>query len=466
MPNKTKFKNTDRLLLAGTHSGAGKTTLSTAILAALKAKGVDLAAFKAGPDYVDPMFHREVLDLASYNLDPFFMAEEQLKLHLAKNAAAKLAVIEGVMGYYDGIGIEGRASSYELARASKTPVILVLNVKGMYSSAAAQIYGYLNYRPESQIAGVIFNACSAMLYPGLKKLALELGVKPLGYLEQKAEYELPDRRLGLVSAAEISDLKERLELLGRTAAESLDLRGIIELAKSAPEITVSSAAPQAEPRSAQQEQGLLRLAVARDAAFCFIYQENLDFFKEQGVELVFFSPLVDQHLADNIQGLYLPGGYPELYLPQLAANRELLRELRQRLREGLPCLAEAGGFIYLHEQYEGVELVGAVAGQAFDTPKLQRFGYITLTAEQDNLLAKKGESIRAHEFHYTDSDNPGTAYTATRAANGKSYPAVVASPRLFAGFPQIYLPANPSFGHNFIRAMQGSQKENGADDAD
>ena len=431
----------DRILIAGTNSGCGKTTVTCAVLRALKNRGLAVRSFKCGPDYIDPMFHREVVGVPARNLDPFFSTPDQLRRQLG-GAAGSLSVLEGVMGYYDGIGPQGACSTYHVAEATQTPVILTVNVRGMYTSVGALIRGFRDFRPGSNVAGVIFNQASPMLYGDLSRIAEDAGVKPLGYLPRAEEAVIGSRHLGLITAAEIADLQTRLDRLGELAEQCLDLDGILSLASRSPGL------PLPEP-AAPVAQGV-RIAVARDEAFCFLYEENLRLLEELGCELVFFSPIHDMHLPENVQGLYLPGGYPELHLEELSRNPIRLA-IRRAVEAGMPTVAECGGFLYLHDTLDGAEMAGVIHAAAFGTKKLQRFGYVTLTAERDNLLCRAGESIRAHEFHYYDSESNGSTFTAAKPSGKRSWRCVHASDTLYAGFPHLYLPANPAFAENFVR---------------
>jgi len=431
----------DRILIAGTNSGCGKTTVTCALLRALKNRRLALQSFKCGPDYIDPMFHREVIGVPARNLDPFFGEPESLRRQLG-GAAGKLSVLEGVMGYYDGIGPEGRCSTWDVARATDTPVILVVNVRGMYTSAGAILQGFRDFRPQSGIRGVIFNNASPMLYGDLKKIAEQAGLRALGYLPRTEEATIGSRHLGLITAGEIEDLQRRLDALGELAEKCLDLDGVLALAGSATSLPVPEAvAPVARG---------VRIAVARDRAFCFLYEENLRLLEDLGCELVYFSPLTDGHLPEHIGGLYLPGGYPELYLKELSAN-PIKNEIRGAIEGGLPTVAECGGFLYLHDTLDGAAMAGVIHAEAFATKKLQRFGYVNLTAERDNLLCRAGESIRAHEFHYYDSTDNGDTFTAVKPSGKRSWPCVHASGTLYAGFPHLYFPANPAFAERFVR---------------
>lgn len=434
---------TPRLLLAGTSSGCGKTTVTCAILQALVNRGLKVGAFKCGPDYIDPMFHSRIIGAKSANLDLHFFSENTLKYLLQKNAADRdVSIIEGVMGYYDGLGLTtARASSYEVAKVTDSPVVLVVNAKGASLSVLATVQGFLTFCPDSHIRGVILNQCTAMTYKALAK-AIEdkLGIRVLGYLPKLADCALESRHLGLVTAAEITDLKEKLQKLANQAEKTIDLEGLLTLAKEAPPITCDPIAlPKLEP---------VRIAVAKDNAFCFYYADSLEALEEMGAEIIEFSPIHHKKLPENIHGLYLGGGYPELYARQLSDNKTMLESIRNALQKGLPCIAECGGFMYLTESIGEYPMVGFLPGNCFDNGKLTRFGYVTLRAGMDNMLCKAGEQIPAHEFHHWDCTQPGSDFTATKPT-GKSWDCVAATDTLYAGYPHFHFYANPAFLKGF-----------------
>lgn len=437
----------NRIMIAGTGSGCGKTTVTCAVLQALKNRGLDVGAAKCGPDYIDPMFHKSVIGAPSTNLDPFFFDENTLRFLLAKNGAGREAtVVEGVMGYYDGLGLTTlKASAYDLARITETPVILAVNARGASLSILAQIKGFSEFVPNSFIRGVILNNCTERVYSALApEIAARLGIRPLGFLPRMAEAEIGSRHLGLITADEIKDLKNKLASLAEQAEKSIDIEGIIALSREAGETAY-------EPVSIEKREPV-RLAVARDAAFCFYYEDSLDLLREMGAEIVPFSPLTDEKLPEGINGLCLGGGYPELYKERLSANPSMLESVKTALENGLPCVAECGGFMYLTESIGGCPTVGFIKGDCFDNKRLTRFGYVTLTANEDSMLCKKGGSIPAHEFHHWDAADPGDSFTADKP-DGRKWPCVHASETLYAGFPHIHFYADPAFAEGFYNAM-------------
>jgi cobyrinic acid a,c-diamide synthase len=422
-----------RLLLTATGSDTGKTTVTLALLAALKARGIPLVSYKSGPDYIDPAFHRRALGLESYNLDPFFLDANGLcqMLDLAKD---RLALIEGAMGYYDGIGLAGKCSSYELARATDTPAVLVINGKKLYQSVAAMAQGYRDFRPDSRIQGVILNRVKPYLYPEMSAMLAQVGIKTYGFLPELPEAELASSYLGLKAPTD-AEWQQVLDSLAAAATQYLDLDGLLELAATAAKLDYK--------RKEIEPVGSFKLAVARDEAFCFLYPENLLLLEKLGAEVSYFSPLAGDTLAEDVDALYLPGGYPEQYAAELAESATT-KAIGAALAHGLPCIAEGGGFLYLQQKLEGQPMVGFLPGSAALCERLQGFGYHYLEPAETGksyLLGIPGQAFPAHCFHYCQTDSPGEAYSYKRASSGKSKLAGYAGPRFYAGFAQLYFPS-------------------------
>ncbi len=313
-----------RILIGAPGSGSGKTTVVCGILQALINKGLNIVSFKCGPDYIDPMFHKEALGLESRNLDLFFNDKATINYLLAKNSKeADVAVIEGVMGYYDGLaGKSYEASSYDLARNTKTPSVLIIDCKGKSVSILAEIKGFMELESDNNIKAVILNRISPMIFEEIKKLIEEkLSIEVLGFMPMIKECSLESRHLGLVTAQEVGNLKAILDTLAKQVSESIDLDKLISIAKTAPEIKFT------RPAIACREK--VRIGVAKDKAFCFYYQDNLDLLSELGAEICYFSPLEDKKLPENIQGLYFGGGYPELYLKELEENDVMKQSIKE-----------------------------------------------------------------------------------------------------------------------------------------
>lgn len=437
-----------RIIISGTGSGCGKTTVVCAMLTALKKRGLNVSSFKCGPDYIDTMFHEKAIGTSSYNLDSFFCDDDTLRFLLDENSiTSDISVIEGVMGYYDG-NADGRGSAYSISQITDTKSVIVIDCKGMGASIGAVMKGFLTFREKNNIIGFIFNRLPLSLTETVKKLCSELGTEFLGIMP-KSEISFESRHLGLVTADEIDDIKSKLSLLGELAEKHILLDRIIKLAESNP----LSYIPPEISRFCGSEKPVI--AVAKDEAFCFIYKENLSLLEKLGCEIVYFSPLDDAEIPESADGIILYGGYPELYTQRLSENKAMHESIRNSAKNKMPIIAECGGFMYLHTVMENSERIGykmadVIQGKAFKTDKLQRFGYITMTAEKDNLLAAKGESITAHEFHYWDSTNCGDAFTA-RKNNRKEWKCCVSDNTMYAGFPHIYFYGNISAAERFVK---------------
>lgn len=443
-----------RVMFAAASSGSGKTTITCGILQALSDRGLAAESFKCGPDYIDPMFHTRVIGTPSRNLDPFFCSEDLIRYLLCRDAKRfDISVLEGVMGYYDGLaGTDLKASSYDLARITETPVILIVNTRGMSRTVSALIHGMTTYLPDTKIAGVILNRMSAKIYPGVKELVeRECGVPVLGYVPSMPDLVIESRHLGLVTPDAVSDLRGKLKKMAAALEETVDVGQIIRIAQSAPELSASA------PIVPKLDQPV-RVGVAKDEAFCFMYEDNLALFQRMGAELVPFSPLRDESLPDDVQGLIFPGGYPELFAETLSQNRNMLSEVRTALASGIPCLAECGGFMYLHEELVTKEgktfpMVGAVPGKTWWTGKLGgRFGYITITARKEQMLGPAGTQIRAHEFHYFESDSCGEDFHAKKPEGTREWECIHADAHSILGYPHLYYPSCPEAAWNFLRA--------------
>ena len=452
-----------RILLAAGSSGSGKTLITCGLLEALVERGLKTASFKCGPDYIDPMFHSRVIGTKSRNLDPFFTGSEVTKYLLTRNARdCEIAVMEGVMGFYDGVaGTTTTASAYDLAKVTDTPVILIVNSRGMSVSLAAYVKGFLEYKKDSHIKGVIFNQMSPMLYPRMKKLLEEeLGVAVLGYVPKVEDCVIESRHLGLVLPDEIPELKDRLHKLAGVLEETLDIDRILELAGEAPDLLDAKPESVTDFRLSEP----VRIGVAEDEAFCFFYADNFRLLGEMGAEIVPFSPMEDKQLPDDLDGLLLYGGYPELNGKKLEQNTTMKDMIREKLKAGMPCMAECGGFMYLHEEMEGMDgnfyqMAGVIPGKAYRTPKLSRFGYVTLTQKKPALGMEDFGEIPAHEFHYFDSENCGGDFHAAKPESKRGWDCIHGTDTMLAGFPHLYYYGNPEVPKAFLKKCLAYKKQ-------
>lgn len=448
--------NAPRVIVAGTGSGCGKTTASCAVMGLLRDRGLSVAALKCGPDYIDPIFHRTAIGVPSANLDPFFCPPALLRATLASHAG-EITVIEGVMGYYDGSGPEGTDySTYTVARAVRAPVILTVNGRGSTTSALAALEGFVNFMPDSLIRGVIFNGVTPWTYESMKARTLRRfggAVVPLGYLPAlPEELTMESRHLGLVTPEDAADIAGKLRRLTEACRETLDMDGIAALAQSAPALTFDPPNLPALPP--------VTLAVARDAAFSFVYEDTLRLWEAMGARLRFFSPLQDEPVPEGASGLYLPGGYPELHADVLEKNRRAAHSVRDAVRAGMPTIAECGGFQYLGAALDGHKMCGVLPHESANTGRLVRFGYLTLTARRPGLFGDAGLTLPAHEFHYYDSTNNGGGFTA-RKTSGREWPCAVYTDTLYAGYPHLYLPACPAAAESFLQKCAAFKRGDG-----
>ena len=454
-----------RVMISAYASGSGKTTVTCGILQALKNRGVDVAACKCGPDYIDPMFHKSAIGIFSKNIDLFFEQQEQCISLFKKHAEGRdIVVTEGVMGYYDGLSMtSASASSYEVAKTLKMPVILVVNAKGMALSVIAVLKGMIEYRDNSNIQGVILNNVSKMVFDSIAPvIESELGIKALGYLPHDEDITIDSRHLGLVTPENISDIKNRLEKLSETVEETIDIDELLRIANKAPELEDDDkynfrieADIKKYKQTLKEKNFSPRIAVAMDEAFCFYYQDNLDILQEFGCTLVPFSPIRDKALPENIDGLILGGGYPELYAEELSSNKSMLNSIKAALEDNLPCHAECGGYMYLHNTMEDrqkkkFKMVGFIDEDTFKCDKLVRFGYITLSSNEANDFIMKGEEIKAHEFHYWDSTNNGTVARAVKPSGKREWKCCHQKKNTFMGYPHLFYYSNPKFVRRFV----------------
>ena len=447
-----------RILFTAPSSASGKTTVTCGILQALINRGQSISSFKCGPDYVDPMFHSKIIGTKSRNLDPFMMAEPVMKHLLCKNSRhADISVIEGVMGYYDGLGGNTTdASTYSVAKATQTPVVLIVNGKGMSTSIVPLIQGFLHYKKDSAIKGVILNQISPMMYPRLKALIEEqLPVTVYGYLPFMEDCVLENRPLGLIPAGELPQIQAQLQRLAKQAEETIDIDGLLALANTANKITDSPF----HSASVITSKAPVNIGIAKDIAFCFYYEDNLELLTELGANLIPFSPIHDTSLPNNLDGLLLGGGYADLYANELSQNQTMRQSIYDAVKHGMPCIAEGSGFSYLHQtmsddQGNPKTMVGIFSEHIQTAKRLQNFGYFMLTANENTLLLNQGEQLPIHEFHYQYSSNDGNACLAVKPNSKKAHSCIHASNTLWAGFPHLHFYANPMVAERFIQACR------------
>lgn len=446
-----------RIMIAAPQSGSGKTLITCALLQALKEKNYYLESFNCGPDYIDPMFHKTVLGISSRNLDPFFTEDSITRMLLAKGQDSRdLAVIEGVMGLYDGLGgIREEASSYALAKATNTPIILTVNARGMGRSLLALLSGFLQYDTAHLIKGVILNQTPSSFASVLSKEIEEtFHIPVVASFPVRDDVRIESRHLGLVMPYELEDIQSRLKIASQVLCENANIEQILEIAKGAPKLEYDV------KRDIKQKltEKTIRIGVARDEAFCFYYEDNLDLLKSLGAKLIFFSPLHDDTLPKDLDGILFGGGYPELYLKELEENESMRNSVKSAIENKMPSLAECGGFMYLHDtifdsEKKPYKMAGVIHACCMKKERLVRFGYLTLNSKTDSFL-QKGETIRGHEFHYYDSEDNGECAIAKKPVGTRSWECVHAGSDHWWGFAHLSYYSNPKFAEKFAEACR------------
>ncbi|MCL5075764.1 MAG: cobyrinate a,c-diamide synthase [Chloroflexi bacterium] len=446
-----------RLIIAGVSSGVGKTTIATGIMGALRRRGFKIQPFKAGPDYIDPSYHSRIADATSRNLDPWMLpGASLLELYLHAVEKADIAIIEGVMGLFDGrSGHEETGSTAELAKLLRSPVLLVIDISKMARSAAAVVLGYLNFDPELRLAGVILNQVGSESHRRWVTEAIEKATRipVVGYLPRQEELVLPERHLGLIPTTEGDAWDEFLERLIQQVTKTINLREVVRIARSAeplPAITTGLF-------TKEQPERQVSIAVAQDEAFSFYYQDNLDLLSAWGARLLPFSPLHDPALPSDISGVYIGGGFPELYAAGLSANRSMQHSIKMAVAAGMPIYAECGGLMYLSQgivDFEGrrYEMVGAIPSQTLMRQRRMRLGYVTVRARRDTPLLQRGDTVRGHEFHWSELEKniakTEAAYDVLddRPGRMEGY----SRGHLLASYVHLHFGSNPALAPNFI----------------
>ncbi len=447
-------------MISAESSNSGKTVITTGLLQAYETTGYSVGAVKCGPDYIDPMFHRSVQGIKSYNIDPFLMGEEASKRVLSYFSDTDIVIFEGAMGYYDGVAGTVRASAYEIAKLTDTPVIIIMDPGKQGNTIAAKLFGLQRFAPDSNIAGVILNRCSKAKYEYYKAIIeRENGLTVFGYLEEQPDAVIESRHLGLKDPEEIEGYREKLEKTVLEISKTVDLKGLLDVAQETdPGVNIKSPIKTAAVTGSDTEnRSLCRIAAARDEAFSFYYPNSLEKLASLGAEITYFSPIHDKALPEGTDALYLGGGYPELHMDELARNETMRTLIKASVTEGMPTVAECGGFLYLQDSlsdreggiYSGC---GVFPGKAVPCDRPVRFGYCMMKAETNSMLFNKGEEIPAHEFHYWDTDANGEGMTISKPGREKTYRECFVNENLYAGFPHICFDTELPLAERFVEA--------------
>lgn len=425
------------LVVSSNCSGGGKTTVTLGLMKALKNRGYKVQGFKSGPDYIDPAFHSRITGVKSRNLDLFLMGEEGVK-EAFNRGEGDFAIVEGVMGLYDGKGISSDYSTYSTSKTlDNAPIVLVISPKAQSLTLCAELKGILEFR-DANIKGVILNNISKSYYILLKKIIEEnLNIKVFGFIEKKEELIIKSRHLGLIQSSEIEDLEKKIEICANLIEETVDLDLLIDNFK---EVNLE------KNESLFKISGKKRIGVAFDKAFSFYYRENLEILESLG-EVIYFSPINDNELPKDLDFLYIGGGYPEVFKEDLSKNKTMLRSIKEALEEGLPCYAECGGLMYLTREIEGFEMVGFFEGKSFMTNRLNNFGY----AEVDF----NGIKINCHEFHKSKTESKEKKiYNVSKIdykGDLKTWECGYEKKNTLAGYPHIHFFGNKEFLKYILR---------------
>ncbi|MDO8662747.1 MAG: cobyrinate a,c-diamide synthase [Candidatus Omnitrophota bacterium] len=453
--------NLPRIIIAGTHSGVGKTTLTLGITSALKKRGVNVQAFKAGPDYIDPAYHSQASGKLCGNLDSWLLSKDVLRELFARRAEpAEISIIEGVMGLYDGLKDSEQGSTAHLAKILNSPVILILNARSLSRSAAAIALGYKKFDPGVDIAGIILNNIASKRHYNYIKSAIErkTRIPVLGYLPGDHHLKISERHLGLVPVTEKKVIGAFRGILAKSVSANINLTKLLAIARQAKPL------PHSREIIFKKElpKGRVTIAIAKDKAFHFYYQDNLDILKHLGAEIVTFSPLRDRELPKGIDGLYIGGGFPEVFASDLSKNASLRQSIYQKAKDGLPIYAECGGLMYLVKnlidfQKRKFPMVGVFKCSVNMGNRLHRMGYVNVQVIKDNILSNQGDRNRAHLFHWSRLTNiPKNSTFAYRIIKDKDnlfYDGLVTK-NVLASYAHLHFASNTDFAKNFINSCR------------
>ncbi|MBO4289321.1 MAG: cobyrinate a,c-diamide synthase [Lachnospiraceae bacterium] len=442
-----------RILLTTAYSDNRKTMLTAGISLALQQRGRKLSYFSCGTDYLAPRINARLLEIHSRILDTYFMSEEQIRYQLVSNTKYEdFVVMEGMQRFYDGVGYSSVASSYDLARVTDTPVILIVNASDFTVTNISMLKGLIDYKQGNNIRGIIFNKATKAIYRRWKDVIREeLGITLLGFIPNVSDYLAPSMYI-LTDPDEVQETRKRLYDLASILNNCIDFDALIDLAESAPDFEYI------EPDLPHLEKPV-RVAVARDNAFRLYYEDNMDLLRAMGAETVLFSPLEDKELPENTAALILVGGHPEIYAETLSANRSMRESILKALKGGMPCLAFGGGFMYLCKtllDYRKLphEMVGFLDAQTFPADESEALGHMKLIAQKDTLLGKKGTVLLGHGYHSFESSLKGEDFLASTEGEDRWFPFGLGAGNLVAGFAHLYYASNPEASFRFLKAAE------------
>lgn len=456
------------LVIAADRSGVGKTTVTAAILASLQTRPGVVQSFKVGPDYIDPMFHTVVTQRPCRNLDPILTSESYTqRLFQTHTQQSNYALIEGVMGLFDGaIGQQGRGSTAHIARLLDVPIALVLDCSRLSDSIAALVHGYLSFDPQLQIAGVILNRVGSDRHLQSLKAALQpLSIRILGVLQRQPSIHIPDRHLGLVPIEELEGAEGLLQQLATVGNRCFDWSALLPLLATSASSAPAQVQPQVRTLTSPTQSGSIRIAIAKDVAFSFYYADNLDQLRQLGAELVFWSPIHDKTFPANIHGLYLGGGFPEMFAADLSQNTAVRQALQTAIHAGLPTYAECGGLMYLCESLQTLQgqtfpMVGVLPTNVKMAKRLT-LGYRCAIATQNTPLLTAGTTVWGHEFHHSELDHDGDSPIYTFSRETVAHPSEISEGwhryNVHASYLHLHWGDQPEIPQRFIQQCQDFQ---------
>lgn len=449
-----------RIVIAGTGSGVGKTTLTIGLMSALRKSGLIVQGFKCGPDYIDPSYHTAVTNRVSRNLDSWMLSKEiVLDIFTHGSQGADISIMEGVMGFFDGKNPEtNEGSTAEISMITESPVLLVVNCASMARSAAAIVKGFQMFADGPNIIGVIANRVGSEGHFKLVKRAIEqeCQIPVIGYLKRELDIEIPERHLGLIPSIERGELDPFFDKLGELVLETVDIEQLLILSQASPLNKNETAS-----LFKNKKEKSIKIAVAKDAAFNFYYPENLEILQSYGAEIVYFSPLADEPVPTDIDGLYIGGGFPEEFARELSQNQQVKASIKKAIEQGLPTLAECGGFMYLTESIETTqkakyEMVGIISGEVKMQSKRAALGYREISGRKGNILIGEHQKARGHEFHYSTFHTEADIQYAyeTKGMRGTKLEGYLKH-NLVAGYTHFHFASCPDMVENWINYCKG-----------
>ncbi len=447
-----------RIVIAGVNSGSGKTTITSGLMRLFTQKGYHVQGFKSGPDYIDPSYHGVATGKFSKNLDTWMLGEDLVKELLIKNSQdADLNIIEGVMGLFDGrSGSEETGSTSHLAKLTSSPVILVLDARSIARSAAAIVYGFMHYDPDLNVKGVILNKVASQRHLTILEDAIKpLGIEIIGHVMRNEKLAMPERHLGLIPATEMDHLDDQLDYIASELEKTIDTDKLMAIAAEAPDMPEPDTLMFNQKQHNQYAEQSVKIAYAFDKAFSFYYHDGLDYLRHLGAELIEVSPLFDQKLPEDISGLILGGGFPELFLEELRNNAAFVSDLTAKYKEGLPIFAECGGFMYMNKTIsdfnsKATTMLSFIPGEIEMTTKLVAMGYRQGKLLQDCIIGKKGDLVKGHEFHYSrfNIDDNDAQFSMQYLENEKQDG--FCTENMFASYLHFHFAANPDAAKAFL----------------